>query len=109
MSRINAVKKILRDRGVEMDADDVLAILRTEPRYRVGLARNQVAHTLAELHGCDPDIIRTRRGLYRYRDTGNPRPPTPIPAPPVQPIIAEFAPNTGHPTHRYRASRHRIR
>ena len=35
MSRINAVKKILRDRGVEMDADDVHAILRTEPRYRI--------------------------------------------------------------------------
>ena len=63
--RINDVKKALRDSGVEMDADDILAVMRTRPPYR-NLTRVQVAQSLGSLCESDPDIIRTRLGLYQH-------------------------------------------
>jgi hypothetical protein len=63
--RINDVKKVLRDSGVEMDADDILAIMRARPPYR-SLTRVQVAQSLSSLCESDPDIIRTRLGLYQH-------------------------------------------
>ena len=71
MSRVNQIKKILRDSAVEMDADDVLLALERIARYRP-VARDQVSHCLHELYKSDSDIIRTRRGLYRYIDTQPP-------------------------------------
>jgi hypothetical protein len=76
VSRVNQVKKILRDHGVEMDADDILHALKTDQRRRGTPTRTQVMHSLADLHATDPDITRTRRGLYRYHQaTTPPRPP----------------------------------
>lgn len=63
--RINNVKKVLRDSGVEMDADDILAVMRTRAVYR-NLTRVQVAQSLGSLCESDPDIIRTRLGLYQH-------------------------------------------
>jgi hypothetical protein len=63
--RINDVKKVLRDSGIEMDADDILAVMRTRPPYR-SLTRVQVAQSLGSLCESDPDIIRTRLGLYQH-------------------------------------------
>lgn len=63
--RVNDVKKVLRDSGVEMDADDVRAVMRTRPAYQ-GLTRTQVAQSLSSLCESDPDIIRTRLGLYQH-------------------------------------------
>ena len=107
MSRVNDVKKILRDRGVEMDADDVLAVLHAQPRYRVGLGRSHVSTSLAELHATDPDIVRTRRGLYRYYEAPTPaavpQPPPPrterpreAPLPPAEHVVPpSLAPTNG--------------
>ena len=66
MTRINDVKKVLRNSGVEMDADDVVATLVKDPRYRARVTRTQVAHSLQALCESDLDVIRTRTGMYQH-------------------------------------------
>jgi hypothetical protein len=66
MSLINEVKKVLRNTGVEMDADDIATDLARSPRYKGRLDRKQVAHALSALCASDADIIRTRTGLYQH-------------------------------------------
>ena len=78
MTLINDVKKTLRDSGVEMDADDITALLRHQPRYRGRVHRTQVAHALQALSASEPDVIRTRTGLYQHVPIN--RSPLPVPA-----------------------------
>jgi hypothetical protein len=66
MTRINDVKKVLRNSGVEMDADDVVAMLVKHPRYQARVTRTQVAHSLQALCESDLDVIRTRTGMYQH-------------------------------------------
>src|SRR5215207_10009024 len=66
MTRINDVKKVLGNSGVEMDADDVVATLVKDPRYQARVTRTQVAHSLQALCESDLDVIRTRTGMYQH-------------------------------------------
>jgi hypothetical protein len=68
MTMINDVKKVFRDTGAEMDADDIVAeLVERSVRYRGRLTRGQVSGCLARLCSSDVDIDRTRPGLYQYR------------------------------------------
>ncbi len=94
MTMINDVKKVLRDSGVEMDADDVVAeLIRRYVRYRDWLTRGQISGCLARLRSSDIDVDRTRPGLYQYRpatahvDYG--RPIVIVPAPDPAPLPSE--------------------
>lgn len=80
MSLINEVKKALGRSGIEMDADDVASQLACIPGPRRRVTRTQVANALAALAASDPNVIRTRLGLYQYvtvdrRTEGPPFPP----------------------------------
>jgi hypothetical protein len=72
MTIINSVKKVLRDSGFEMDADDIAETLSGWARYPAGITRTQVANALQSLCVNDADVVRTRQGLYQYRAASRP-------------------------------------
>ena len=98
MTLINDVKKTLRDSGVEMDADDITALLRHQPRYRGRVHRTQVAHALQALSASEPDVIRTRTGLYQHVPIN--RSPLPVPTQHPHPHPAAAPVPTGAQDHR---------
>lgn len=110
MTMINDVKKVLRDTGVEMDADDVVAELTGRyVRYRGGLTRDQVSGCLARLRSSDIDIDRTRPGLYQYRRTtpqvDNGRPAVTVQAPEPMPMPSDVPSQLSVPAPLPRATR----